>query len=336
MQKRNILIPIIIVLVVSAAILLALTAWTDFSPEAATFLYTLLLFIIFVSLVGIWFKHNAYILVDELDTAVVFHKKNDKFAYFIDSELNENVEALKGRPFNLHNKRFLNKWLHARDPYHHFINPISETVTGRITKKSLSTSGTLEDLRTREGIPVTVSFDIGFKIILTRIKPGLENKMARALPVAASNMVKGRTRHALRHLIEHKSVTELYSEGALSTLETEMREEVSKRSNAIGVEPIMANDMKLGPIRIPYDVQKAIEAAHERELQTETAVKSLQQIKQAIDEYDDKDIERLAELERLRILDQHGGTLSYEMSNLRKTIEKNKTKRTIQDKNNPN
>ena len=84
------------------------------------------------------------------------------------------------------------------------------------------------------------------------------------------------------------------------------------------------------------EVQKAIEAAHERELQTETTVKALEQIKRAVNEYDDQDIERLAELERLRILDQHGGSLSYEMSNLRKTIEKNKTHRTFTDNGNSN
>jgi hypothetical protein len=115
-----------------------------------------------------------------------------------------------------------------------------------------------------------------------------------------------------------------------------MRNELYERAKLMGMEPISPNDMKLGPIRVPYDVQKAIEAAHERELQTETAVKALEQIKRAINEYDDTDIERLAELERLRILDQHGGTLSYEMSNLRKTIEKNQTRRTIKGSNNPN
>ena len=145
-------------------------------------------------------------------------------------------------------------------------------------------------------------------------------------------MVKGRTEHALRYIIEDKFVSELYGKDGIKFLEKELREDVSKRANAIGVSPIDASDMKLGPIRIPFDVQKAIEAAHERELQTETAVKALEQIKKAISKYDDKDLERLAELERLRILDQHGGTLSYEMSNLRKTIEKNKTKRTIQIK----
>jgi len=336
MDKRNILLPIIIILTVSAAILLALTAWTDLASEAAMFFFGLILFLIVVTFLGVWFKQRAYILVYELDTAVIFYKRNDKFAYFIDSELDENAAGIKGRPFNLHNSRFLNKWLHKRDPYHHFINPLSEIVTGRITKKSFSASGTLEDLRTREGIPVTISFDIDFKVILTRIKPGLELKMARGLPVAASNMVKGRARHALRHIIENKSVADLYRLDAIKTLETELREEVSDRAAVFGVEPIVPNDMKLGPIKIPYDVQKAIEATHERELQTETAVKALEQIKQAINEYEDKDIERLAELERLRILDQHGGTLSYEMSSLRKTIEKNKTKRTIQDKNNPN
>lgn len=336
MPKRHILLSVVIVLVGSAAILLALTAWTNLSSEAASFLYILLIIAIIISLFTTWFKDHAYILVDEMETAVIFQKGKDKFAYFIDSDLNETIPELKERPFNKHNTRFLNKHLHKRDKYHHFINPFKEKVTGRITKKNQNASGTLQDLRTKEGITVDISWDIGFKIILTQILPGIELKMARALPVAASNMMKGRVTHALRYLIEGKSVWELYRQDALKILEKELREEVSKRSAAIGVAAIDAPDMKLGPIRIPYDVQKAIEAAHERELQTETAVKALNQIKSAINEYDDKDLERLAELERLRILDQHGGTLSYEMSNLRKTIEKNKTKRTLSEKGSPN
>jgi hypothetical protein len=338
MRKRDILLPIIIILIVSAAILLALTAWTDFSPETATFLYSLLIFGIAAGLFVTWFQKHAYILVDELDTAVIFHKSRNKFAYFIDSELDETAPELKERPFNLHNKRFLNKSLHKRDKYHHFINPFTEKVSGRIHKKSHSTSGTLEDLRTKEGIPVSISYNIGAKIDLTKIKPGLEFKMARALPVAASNMVKGRAIHALRYIVENKSVTDLYGPDAIKALEKEMREDLTERSKIMGVKPLSPNDMKLGPVRIPYDVQKAIEAAHERELQTKTAVKALEQIKNAIDKYDDKDLERLAELERLRILDQHGDTLSYEMFNLRKSIEQDqiKARRTVRETNSPN
>lgn len=336
MPKRHILLSIAIILLVSAAILLALTVWADLLPAAGVVLYSLLLVAVMLGLFIHWFKKKAYILVDEMDTAVIFEKGKDKFAYFIDSEIDETQAELKERPFNKHNTRFLNKHLHKKDKYHHFINPFKETVTGRITKKNQSVNGTLPDLRTKEGITVDVSWDVGFKIILTQILPGIEFKMARALPTSAQNMMKGRVNHALRYLIEEKSVWELYRQDALKILEKQLREDVSKRAAAIGVVAIDATDMKLGPIKIPYEVQKAIEAAHERELQTETAVKALEQIKRAINEYDDKDIERLAELERLRILDQHGGALSYEMSNLRKTIEKNKTKRIISDTGNAN
>ncbi|MBE2224147.1 MAG: hypothetical protein IAF02_21585 [Anaerolineae bacterium] len=334
MRNRAILLPIVIILVVVAAILLALTAWTDFSSGIAIFIYALLITGILLVIFGLWYKRNAYILVDEMDAAVIFYKGTNNFAYFIDSKPSGPVAP--DRPYNLHNSRKLNQRLHKKDPFHHYINPFTERVESRASKRPLSVEGTVHQIRTREGVSVNITYSVGYNLDVTLIRPKIEYKIARAIPNYHSNMIRGRVIHSLRYMIEQKSVSELYTTDAIKKLEVELRHEVTKRAQGLGFQDIAQTDVKLGPIQVPHDVEKAIEEAHERELQTETAVKALEQIKRAINEYEDKDIERLAELERLRILDQHGGTLSYEMSNLRKTIEKNKTRRTIKDNNNPN
>jgi hypothetical protein len=333
MPNRNTILTILIAFVLVAAVLFSSVVWFDLPTVAATLIYAFLFLIGLGALFYFWFKRNAYILVDEMDAAVIFYKSTNNFAYFIDSAPSEVIAP--GRPYNLHNTRFLNRRF-RRDDYHHYINPFKERVEDRVTKRPLSVSETTSDIRTKEGVPVKIKWSVGYNLDVTLINPGIEYKIARALPNFHSNMIKGRVVHALLYMIEQKNVTELYTTDAIKKLEVELRHEVTKRAQGLGFKDIAQNDVKVFPVQVPYEVQKAIEAAHERELQTETAVKALEQIKRAINEYDDQDIERLAELERLRILDQHGGTLSYEMSNLRKTIEKNKTKRTIQDNNNPN
>jgi hypothetical protein len=334
MRKRDILLPIVIILFVTASILLALTAWTDFSQGAAVFLFSLLVLGILLILFAFWFKKNAYILVNEMDAAVIFYKGTNNFAYFIDSKPSGTVAS--DRPYNLHKTRRLNKWKHKSDPYHHFINPFKERVESWASKRPFTVDGVAHQIRTREGVPVDIAYVVGYNLDVTLIRPDVEYKIARAIPNYHSNMIRGRVIHSLRYMIEQKSVSELYTTDAIKKLETELRHEVSKRAHGLGFKEISQTDVKIGPILVPHDVEQAIEEAHERELQTETAVKALEQIKRAINEYEDKDIERLAELERLRILDQHGGTLSYEMSNLRKTIEKNKTRRTIKDNTSSN
>ena len=332
MRTRDILLPIVITLIVVAAILLALVAWMNFSPEAAIFLYTLLIIGILVSLLIRWFKKHAYILVNEMDAAVIFYKSTNNFAYFIDSNPSETVAS--SRPYNLHNTYLLNRWF--KQPYHHFINPFKERVETRVTKRPLSVNDTTSGIRTKEGIPVKIKWAVSYNLDVTLIRPGIEYKLARAIPYFHTNMIKGRAIQSLRYMIEQKNVTELYTTDAIKKLEVELRHEVTKRVQGLGFKDISPVDVKVGPVQVPYDVEKAIEAAHERELQTNTTVKALEQIKKAVNEYDNQDIERLAELERLRILDQHGGSLSYEMSSLRKTVEKNKTKRTVKNKGNHN
>ncbi|MBK8906051.1 MAG: hypothetical protein IPM53_33035 [Anaerolineaceae bacterium] len=61
--------------------------------------------------------------------------------------------------------------------------------------------------------------------------------------------------------------------------------------------------MALGPISVPAEVEKALELAHQRQIQAETAAGALTRLQQAIGSFSQRDMRHLAELERLRILD---------------------------------
>jgi len=306
MRIRNVLLSVLIGLLLFAALLLALVAWADFTAVSAFSIFFLVALIIFIALGITWFRHHAYILVDEMDTAVIFKKSTNNFAYFIDSKPSKTIAT--GRPYNLHKTSFLNKRL--KDPYHHFINPFKERVEARIPKKPLSVTETTENIRTKKGIPIKISWKINYNIDITLIKNELEPNMSRALPNFHENMMKGNTTQILYHLIEQKSVEELYTAGAIEALEEDLETKIKEKMGKLGFTKI---DPRVGPVRVPMDVEKAIEEAHERELKTETAVKSLEQIRNAIRSYNDKDLSRLAELEKLRLLDQHGASMLMSM-----------------------
>ncbi|MCB8991061.1 MAG: SPFH domain-containing protein [Ardenticatenaceae bacterium] len=184
-------------------------------------------------------------------------------------------------------------------PGHHFINPFLEYQDNTIPKGPQTTIGIAKQIRTKEGIPVTIHWNVSFFIDVTKIRPGIENKMARALPKYAVNMIGGRVLHSLRHTVENMGIEDLHTNGAIQKLEDVIGAEVHKRAVNLGVLPIMGNDMKLGPIEMPPQVEKALEANYERQLTVE-ALKKLQEV---IDKFTDAHMEKLGELERLRILD---------------------------------
>jgi len=198
-------------------------------------------------------------------------------------------------------------------PGHHFINPFLEYRDSIIPKGPQTTKGTATQIRTKEGIPVTIHWNVSFFIDVTKIMPGIENKMARALPKFAVNMIGGRVLHSLRHTVEKMSIEELHTDGAIKKLEDVIGAEIHKRAVKLGVLPIMENDMRLGPIEMPPQVEKALEVNYERQLTVE-ALKKLQEV---IDKFTDAHMEKLGELERLRILDNgERETMFYVMDSM--------------------
>ncbi len=66
---------------------------------------------------------------------------------------------------------------------------------------------------------------------------------------------------------------------------------------------------------MPSQIEKALKNAHQRKIQTETITKALNGLKEAIDGFESEDMERLAELERLRIVDDKSTSMVYWMNN---------------------
>jgi regulator of protease activity HflC (stomatin/prohibitin superfamily) len=317
-MSRQSIIFIVSYLLVSLAVITAVFVWQQWPFAIAT----MLIVASWLGLALALILQAGTVVVDEMEVAVIFSRHTNNFAYFIDSKPSGPVQ---GRPFNLHANNLIHRLLYKTRPYQHFINPFQDKVQDRISKRPQTAKGATEGLRTKEGIPLKIEWSIGYTMDPLLIRPGLEFKLARGLPQFSNGMISGRVIHSLRHIIEQKSVADLYRLDAMKNLEKEVREEVTRRSQGIGVNDIVASDTKIGPILMPKEVEDALKAAHERELQTTTAVKALEQLRLVVSRFAPSDMERLAELERLRILDQHGGAFIYSMSSLMKTVEKNQT-----------
>lgn len=315
MSRQSIIVSAGYFLVTLAAVT-AVFVWQGGSALAAAGV----LLVLWAAMVLVLIYRAGVVVVSEMDVAVIFDRHTGNFAYFIDSKPSGDVA---GRPFNKHEQTAINRLFFNHRPYHHYINPFQEHVKDWISKRPQTAKGHTDTVRTKEGIPLTISWSLGYNVDPCLILRGIEFKLARALPQYSVNMVSGRVIHSLRHIIEQASVVDLYREDAIKNLEEKLRQEVNARSQGIGLKEIAPSDTKIGPIAVPPQVEKALEAAHERELNTETAVKALEALRRVVSRFEPTDMERLAELERLRILDEHGGAFIYSMSSLMKSVEKN-------------
>ncbi len=258
-----------------------------------------------------YYLSKSILHLDEMEVGVIFNKRTGNFAYFIDSDVKDSE---KYKFINNHEKYFINKLLHRENKFKHFINPFTEELKDTIKKGSYNGGGEADDLRTKEGIPVTIKWKFGFRLDVTKIKPGIEYKMGRALPQNADNMIRGKALHSLRHIIEQMSITELHQEDARKRLEEKLRLTTLPKIEFFGVIGVNPNNqVQIESITMPPGIEKALHTAHQRRLQTETVTEALNALRDAIRDYKDEDMARLAELERLRIIDENSAGLVYYM-----------------------
>lgn len=244
----------------------------------AFFLWTTTAFLIFSAfivaiVVVIAIYKYAVIYLNEMEVGVIFDRWGN-FSRFLDS----------GR---------------------HFINPFMEHMTTKMTKGSRTAKGVTQMIRTKEGIPVTITWSVSFRIEYQRIPEGVKHKMARALPKNAENMVGGKALRALRHNIEQKGIAELHSDKAIQVLERQLCQEIHANCGAYGLVDIPPHDVKIGPIEMPSHVETAIEAAYERKL----TVEGLNALHETLDHFKDEHMDHLTALERFRLF--YNGNMDF-------------------------
>lgn len=257
---------------------------------------------------------TSRVTLTEMEVGVLFDR-HDNFLCFLDNDYgriprryDKDTETWYGDPNgDGKDENMLPKPL-SKPLAHHRINPMKEVLKSRLRKGSFDASGTTANVRTREGIPINIPWSVSFRVEVWRLKPGVDYKMARALPNNADKMVAGRMNQILQHVVGQKSVKELYAapghNSAIQQLEDEVRTQLLSRARAIGVTGIAGHDLKIGPIELPGKIEATLRDAHQRLLYADTLAHALQRLQQAVHAFSPEDMERLTELERLRIIDE--------------------------------
>lgn len=307
---KSTIIPFIAAIILTGVSLVGAILWPNL-------IVPFILLLLFSWIVFIWMvKRRRLVILNEMEIGVIFNRRTNNFIRFIVTPNPNPTNPVSQRPsrfkqlfwpfldiFSRHNPIELG-------PYHYILRP-EEELRSTLPKGSQTTAGTASNLRTKDGILLDIDYVVSFTLDISRILPTIQHKMARALPTSAVNMVSGRVVQALKHIIETKSINELYlaanaanpPNGSLIRLETELQTIINGKLVNLGFSDIPLKDIKLGPITMPPQVESALKATHQRELQTATLTKSLNELHQAISNFTKEDMQRLNDLERLRILD---------------------------------
>lgn len=249
-------------------------------------------------------------VIDEMEVGVIFNRFNNSFSRFVIGKDPKTVGQTHGRRMQgwiLFGHRIFS----FNDPYRERLQRYEE-VRAIIPKKPQTAKGKLENVRTADGIPISIPWKVSYTIDVNLISKGLEHKMARALPEYSGKIVLGKVEQAIKHLVELRSIRSLYEfsqldqHGVIQGLEQEICQRVNRQLSQpvnLGFEALKPHDVSLGPIEVPPKVEKALELAHQRKIQTETVAGALERLQLAVGNFSREDIRRLSELERLRILD---------------------------------
>ncbi len=285
-----------------------ITAYQAFKFLGVAFLlFVAMLFILSVFL----YYRSRLELLDEMEVGVIFNRFNNSFCRFEVSPKPEPKNNCRDYRLSRWLPFFGLQWLKLNDPY--FVRlRWYEKLEGKIPKKSQSVSGKLDNIRTADGIPVKVAWKISYTVNVELIPEAIKYKMARALPEHSDKVVSARVERAIKNLVELRSIQSLYEfgepydQGIIRGLEAELCQRVNRQLRQpvnLGFEEIQPKDVALGPIEMPTKVEQALELAHQRKIQTEMVAGALERLQMAIGRFSKEDIRRLAELERLRILD---------------------------------
>ena len=276
----------------------------------------LMFFIFLLFAFGVWLAFRPrYELIDEMEVGVIFHRFTNSFCRFYPEQDPDPRFGCKEpqvplwMPFRLW-------WIQRQDRHYVRLRWYEKLAPEKITRKSQSASGKLEDIRTADGILVNITWKVSFIVNVYVLSENLRHKLARTLPENADKVVKGKAERAIKHLVETRLAEELYEKSSIQKLEVEVAQKTYELLAAkdpddpangfkfnLGFQEIPDRDVSLGPIEMPPDVEKALKTAYQRKIHTQMVTEAMNRLQKAVSNFSKDDMERLEKLEKLRILD---------------------------------
>ena len=132
--------------------------------------------------------------------------------------------------------------------------------------------------------------------------------MARALPHKAAAIARQHVDNIIHHVIGEYTIDQLCEPGIQQKLERRIRQLAKSRLEKLGFD---VTRIMIEAMHMPKHVMKALEAAHERELQAEQEARALERLHRVVSRFSEEEMQRLMELERIHTLGRNGVTMVY-------------------------
>ncbi len=193
-------------------------------------------------------------------------------------------------------------------PGQHWIDPFSETVKTKLPLNGQSTKFTSDGIQTCGGIPIKISWQVGYSIRPDMIGRSHLAKMARALSNPLDGMLQKRITAALQHIVGDMTPQELTAQGSIKQLERRIKQICRAKLEDKGIK---VSEVLIQNIQLPRHVRESLESVHERELLADQEARVLERLHKVISSFSDEEMHRLIELERIQMLGRNGVTMMY-------------------------
>lgn len=239
--------------------------------------FALVVTLIVLGTIAYFAEKQGKITIPELHVGVVFEKKGEKFARFL-------------------------------EPGTHWINPVKEMVVDFIPTSGQTANAKIKGVQVIGGLPVEVEWTAVYTLEPLRLAQEIRPKMARALPKKSAGIAQQHINNCLHHIIGDCTIEQLCEPGIHRKLERLIRQEAITRLEGLGYN---INRIMIDAIHMPKQVLAALETAHEREMQAQNEIRALERLQKVVSQFSEADMQRLLELERINKMGQHGVAMVF-------------------------
>ena len=191
----------------------------------------------------------------------------------------------------------------------HWLAPYAEYVRAEIPTSTAVLEGEVQAY-TDGGLPLTIHWSVTYKIEPLKLPAGKQKELGKKLAEKGSKTVRSQTGHFVQQVMSEYSINSLFAPGGRGRFERNARQATANKLDLMGVS---VQSVMVKQINMPAHVQSALEDAHERAVQTRSEAEALAQLQQVVSKFSDSDMQRLAELERMRVLGKNGVSMVMPM-----------------------
>jgi hypothetical protein len=255
------------------------------------------------------YRDELFPVVDEMAVAVVRSRWTGQFLYFMDETGRYRIknavvpDGLDDPDYDEKHKEYIVEY---KTPTYRHVMGIGEKVQEETITKLMANADGTEELRTKDGIVIDMTWGADTMLLPTRVLPAIQHKAANVMAKFAGILLAKRVKHQMRLIIAEKTAEELYlaskfrgSGSVIAQLEAEVRDRAQGQLSALGYV-LPGNAIRLGPMKFSEEIENELRVVYRRHLEAQ----SLEILRESLDKFDDSYVARYEALERLRIIEK--------------------------------